>query len=73
MEDWAADEGCFVKVTDGIHRIAGVYLRPNKNTAIMTEVTDKLFQWIQIPGILIGDFNGRHRQWDTRTNQRGTG
>lgn len=56
----------------GTNRIAGVYLRRNRNTDTMTIVTEKLARWIQVPGILIGDFNGRSRRWDTRTNARGT-
>lgn len=73
VEEWVGNEGCYIKLTGGRNRIAGVYLRPNQNTTAMTEVTDKLAQWVQVPGLLIGDFNGWHRSWDTRMNRRGQG
>lgn len=72
IQEWTVVENCYIKVTDGFNRIAGVYLRPNQNTRVMTEVMEKLAQWVQVPGLLIADFKGRHRIWDMRTNLRGT-
>lgn len=66
-------EGCFIKVSDGVNRIAGMYLRPNirELTTTMNRRIDLALEWLQPAGILIGDFNARHRSRDARSNARG--
>lgn len=66
-------EGCIIKISNGVNRIAGVYLRPNISELAdnMKRKIDLALEWSQPAGILIGDFNARHVTRDIGSNARG--
>lgn len=67
---WTQEEGCMIKISDGMR----VKLRPNqKLTDTMKEILENVGNWLNPAGLALGDFNGRHRSWNNKTNTRGTG
>jgi hypothetical protein len=68
--------GAFIRLTNGIERVQGVYMRPtndwNKDKDRQTWLQDCLTWTKHNNAITIGDFNARHKNWDSTTKPRGT-
>lgn len=64
--------GCYIRITDGYHRVQGIYLRPtDKVTPEMTTIMQQMLLWLAPAGLALGDWNARHEDWDKITKPRG--
>ena len=64
--------GCCIKVTDGFHRACGIYSRPTDKRSPQTDrMLQQVINWLSPAGIIIGDWNARHTDWDKIIEPRG--
>ena len=59
-----------VAITLGVV-LVGIYCRPAATADELILELDEMHERTQGRVVIAGDFNARHVQWDTRSNQRG--